>query len=130
MLLRDGKIAAVGATVSEVTSQHGTLVVKFSAEAAAGGEVALRRLLYQLQWSLTTPNRTPPIALQIDDKIVDLNVGANDFVPYNLSSTFAGAPQRYDLTAEGKVVAVPAAPTPQGVLAAPAKATAEVTPEP
>jgi hypothetical protein len=110
-----------GAIPSEpVTSQNGTLVVKFSADAAALDEVDLKRLLYQLQWSLSTPNRTPTIALQIDDKIANINVGANDFVPYNLSSTFSGAAQRYDLTVEGKVVAVPAAPTPQGVLAAPA----------
>ena len=111
----------VGATPSDfVTSQNGTLVVKFTAEAAAAGEAGLKRLLYQLQWSLSTPNRTPTIALQIDDKIVDIHVGANDFVPYNLSSTFNNPAQRYDVTAEAKVVAVPAGPNPQGVLASPA----------
>jgi hypothetical protein len=113
------RVPAGAIPTEPVTSQNGTLVLKFPAELGAVGEDDLKRLLYQLQWSLSTPNRTPTIALQIDDKIANINVAANDFVPYNLSSTFASPAQRYDLTAEGKVVGVPAAPTPQGLLASP-----------
>jgi hypothetical protein len=118
--LTGAKALPLGATPTEppVTSPNGTLVVKFTAQAAPGGEDGLKRLLYQLQWSLTTPNRTPPIALQIDDKIANVNVGATDFQPYNLSSTFSGSAQRYDITPEQKVVTIPASNA-QGVLAAP-----------
>ena len=109
----------LGAVPSEpVTSPNGTLVVKVTAQAAPGGEDDQKKLLYQLQWSVGIPNRPTKIALQIDDKIVNVNVGANDYQSYNLSSTFASGAQRYDITPEAKVVPIPAA-NPQGVLAAP-----------
>jgi Lipoprotein LpqB beta-propeller domain len=100
------------------STDNGTLVVKLSPQAASGGQDALRRLKFQLQWSLRT-NSTPRVALSIDDTIQEVAASEQEYLQYNLSNIYEKAPQRYDITADQKVVPVPAVLQLPPVLAAP-----------
>jgi Lipoprotein LpqB beta-propeller domain len=110
----------VGTSSDPVVSENGTLVVKLSPQAASGGPDGLRRLLFQLQWSLRTPNNTPRVALSIDDTIQQVDASEQEYLQYNLSNAYEVGPQRYDITADLKVV-----PVPEGAAARPVLAAAE-----
>jgi Lipoprotein LpqB beta-propeller domain len=105
-----------GIAPDRVVSENGTLVVKLTAETALDEE-SLRRLYFQLQWTLRTPTSTPTMKLRIDDKDVTVPVGTDDYLRYNLSYGFRDPAQRYDII-DGKVVQIPPAATPSGALAA------------
>ena len=84
-------------------SDNGTLVVKLSPLAASGGPDGLKRLMFQLQWSLSTPR----IALSIDDVIQPPPATETEYLQHNISRIYDSSPQRYDINADQKVVPVP-----------------------
>jgi Sporulation and spore germination len=106
----------LGSASEPVVTENGKLVVKFNAEVAAGPE-SLRRLLFQLQWSLRT-NTTPALELRVDNKV---ETPANDveYLQFNLTSGYGTSGQRYDIGPDQKVVANPPSAAAQAVLAAP-----------
>jgi hypothetical protein len=98
-------------------------VVKLNSQASALDADGLRRLQYQLQWSLRT-SATSRVALSIDGAPPPAAAPELDYLQYNLSNAYGGAPQLYDI-AESKVIPVPASATPPAVLAAPENANIE-----
>jgi hypothetical protein len=110
----------LGTAPEQVVTENGKLVVRFNAEVAAGGSErleSLRRLLFQLQWSLRT-NTTPALELRIDNK-VERPANDVDYLPFNLTSGYGTSGQRYDIGPDQKVVANPPSAAAQAVLAAP-----------
>jgi hypothetical protein len=96
-----------GVTGGDVLSDNGTLTVKFAAEGPLDND-GLRRMLFQLQWTLRPPGSgSPNVRLVIDDKPQDVPAGADEYLSANRSWNFRQtSPPRYDIT-ENKVVANP-----------------------
>lgn len=107
-----------GANAGDVLSDNGTLTVKLTAEGPPLDDDGLRRLLFQLQWTLRSPSSgSSNVRLVIDDKPQTVPAGADDYLSANRSWNFRANPHRYDISPDNKVVASPAGATPQGVLA-------------
>ena len=106
-----------GASAAQVLSDNGTLTVKLTAEGPPLDNDGLRRMLFQLQWTLRSSDGSSNVRLVIDDKPQDVPAAANEYLSANRSWNFRASPQRYDIS-ENKVVASPGGATPQGVLAA------------
>jgi hypothetical protein len=86
-----------------ISGDQGTLQVSLSAEAAAGGQDALRHLMIQLQWSLLNPDTTSRIDLRIGDQAVPADVDLTTLRKANHSYTYRGAePTRYDIKKDDK----------------------------
>jgi hypothetical protein len=107
-----------GTTAAQLFSDNGTFVVKLSAEAAPGDPDALRRLLFQLQWTLKPAGGTPAIKLVIDDKVQDVPATADEYLGVNRSWNFHVSAQGYDISADQKVVPGPGSGSAPAVLAA------------
>jgi hypothetical protein len=102
-----------------VTNQSGTWVINLSAPAGASGPEAVRRLYYQLEWSLRVAS-TPSIALSIESKPQQINGAPDDYLRYNLSAGLDQVKeQSYDIV-DGKLVALhPSAGTQPNIVKAP-----------
>ena len=88
-------------------SQSGAWLINLTAPNGIGDEGAVRRLLYQLQWSLRLAS-TASIDLAIDGQLQRPAVGADDFLTFNLSYELGQVRQTsYDIV-DQRVVAVPA----------------------
>ncbi len=96
---------------------NGAFVVKLSAQAGAGGPDAVRRLYYQLQWSLRTGS-VPSIELQIEDKIEEIPGTPDDYLQYNLTNDVGPVVQKFDIVEQRVVPLLGAGVTPPPVLAA------------
>ncbi len=96
-----------GTRAEPVSRNEQTLEVRLSFEPAATEDTeALRRLSFQLQWSLSEPR----IDLYIDNQLVaDLG---GDYRASNHSSSY-GDPQGYDIGDDGVVVALGVEPGPE-----------------
>lgn len=106
-----------------VNSTDNTMAIDLSAATAgAGDRDALRRLVYQLQWSLasiTGLDTAPRIELRLDGKETTVDVELEDFRRYNYSFTYDKLePPRYDIANDGVVTRVGGAAA-SPVLAAP-----------
>jgi Sporulation and spore germination len=84
----------------------GTVIVNFNAQAAAGGPEGLRRLVYQMQWSLRSGAGAPNIDLQVEDKAQDLGA-LDNYQVYNETWQLSAVTQTYDITADARVVLLP-----------------------
>ena len=88
-----------GTTISNVTRRpDGTLVVKLSAAASAGGQKAVNRLYNQLRWSLATEDLLPAIELQIGNDVT--KVDASDANQWNLAAQLRPVAQTFDISKE------------------------------
>jgi Lipoprotein LpqB beta-propeller domain/Sporulation and spore germination len=85
-----------GTTSKTLISRDGTFVVNLSAQAASGGPDGLRRLLYQLLWSLRSDN-TPSIELKIDDETKSFPGATEEYLRYNNSHAIGSIGQKYDI---------------------------------
>jgi hypothetical protein len=95
-------------TDNVVTKDDGTLVVKLSAQAGAGGGPdALRRLLFQLQWTLSVNGGPTKVELYVDDKLMSVPASQDEFLDQNRSYAYRGAPPRFNISTDLKVVPVP-----------------------
>ncbi len=114
-----------GTTVTDnvVTRDDGKLQVKLSAQAAGGGDPnVLRRLLFELQWTLSVNGSTPRLELYIDDKLVTVPASDVEFFDQNHSYSYKGPAQRFNITQERKVVALPVGIPAAPVISAPENA--------
>jgi Sporulation and spore germination len=100
-----------------VVNREGKFVVNLSAEAEAGGDAALRKLVYQLRWSLPRTSTFPEIELQIEGQT--RNVGSTaDVERFDAAAELAVAAHRFAIVG-GKVVQRPpsgASPAPIPIL--------------
>jgi hypothetical protein len=108
-----------GVSAPQVVSDSGTLTVKFTGEGPAPDPDGLRRMLFQLQWTLRPPGSgSPNVRLVIDDKPQEVPAGADEYQSANRSWNFRQtSPPRYDVTGDNKVVANPGGANPLPVLA-------------
>ena len=97
-------------------NSNGAFVVKLSAQAGAGGPDAVRRLYYQLKWSLRTGS-VPSIELQIEDKTEEIPGTPDEYLQYNLTNNVGPVGQKFDIK-EQRVVALGAGVTPPALLTA------------
>jgi hypothetical protein len=114
-----------GTTITDnvVTRDDGKLQVKLSAQAAGGGDPnVLRRLLFQLQWTLSVNGNTPRIELYIDDKLVSVPASDDEFLDQNHSYSYRGPAQQFNITPDQKVVRLPVGIPAAPVIAAPENA--------
>jgi hypothetical protein len=88
-------------------NKSGTWVINLAAPAGTGGDDTVRRLFFQLQWSLRV-NSTPSIDLQIEGQHQHIAAQPDDYLRINESYNLGQvAQQSYDIVG-GKVVVVPA----------------------
>ena len=88
-------------------NKSGTWVINLAAPNGTGGDDTVRRLFFQLQWSLGV-NSTPSIDLQIEGQHQHIAAQPDDYLRVNESYNLRQvAQQSYDIV-DGKVVAVPA----------------------
>jgi hypothetical protein len=86
--------------------KSGTWVINLAAPNVTVGDDTVRRLFFQLQWSLRV-NSTPSIDLQIEGQHQHIAAQPDDYLHVNESYNLGQvAQQGYDIV-EGKVVAVP-----------------------
>jgi hypothetical protein len=95
------------ATDNVVTKDDGTLVVKLSAQANTGNPDALRRLLFELQWTLSVNGGSTKVELYIDDKLVTVPASADEFLDQNHSYSYRGVVPKFNISTDQKVVPVP-----------------------
>jgi hypothetical protein len=86
------------------TAEDGTLQVRLSAAAAAltTDPEAARRLLYQLQWSVSG-DADRPIQIYIEDQPVPVTADSTTYRSFLHSWTYRRDPKRYNITADGVV---------------------------
>jgi hypothetical protein len=105
-----------GSAAQSATDKDGTLSVGLSAQAAGSGDrEALRRLMFQLQWSLASlsADASPRIELRLDEQVTPVAVSENEFRGYNHSYSFnLTEPVRYEINAQRTVVASSGAAVP------------------
>jgi hypothetical protein len=96
----------------------GTIMVNLTEQAGLGGDAAIQRLYWQLQWSLQLTSVPAKIELDIEGKAVDPKVigGLSEYLQYNLTSSLTSRGQKYDIVG-GKVVSLPATSGQPAVLA-------------
>ena len=89
-------------------AENGTLQVRLSAAAAAlaTDPEAARRLLFQLQWSLSTGDADPPIEIFIEDQPIPIAADPTAYRSFLHSWTYRREPKRYNITANGVVEAI------------------------
>lgn len=103
------------------TEADGRLAVDLAGTAAGADDEALRRLTYQLQWSLEsvlTPTTT--IELRLDSQPVPVAVGPDDYRGFNHGYSYRNRPTRYDIA--NSTVVPDAGGTAPTVLSSPANA--------
>jgi hypothetical protein len=81
-------------------AEDGTLQVRLSAAAAAlaTDPEAARRLLFQLQWSLSTGDTDRPIEIFIEDQPIVVAADPTAYRSFLHSWTYRRDPKRYDIT--------------------------------
>ncbi|MBX6752189.1 MAG: GerMN domain-containing protein [Micromonosporaceae bacterium] len=102
-------------------AEDGTLQVRLSAAAAAltTDPEAARRLLFQLQWSLSTGDSDRRIQIYIEDQPITVAADSAAYRSFLHSWTYRREPKRYNITADGVVEAITPTTLPPDLSAAP-----------
>jgi hypothetical protein len=116
-------------------AEDGTLQVRLSAAAAAltTDPLAARRLLFQLQWSLSTGDNDRQIEIYIEDQPIPIAADPTAYRSFLHSWTYRRDPKRYNITPDGAVEAVAPSTLPPDVLGVPPEGeviSAAITTEP
>ncbi len=105
-------------TSEAVPPDNDALVVKLTTQAAGDEPERLRRLKFQLQWSLRTSSTAPRVEFSIDEANRPVPASDSEHLQFNISNAYDHEPQLYDIV-DQKVVVVPGGAAAPPVLTAP-----------